>query len=884
MFAIGLCLLTTFQGGATPAPNLPESTASAYPRPVRVERENVSQIGALADSISYLPAISPDGRFVIFYSAANNLTPGGNNGQRQLYLRDRTTGQVEMISVANDGSPGNGETGFTSFFPPWPAPPVMTPDCRYVAFTSASSNLVAGDNNGVFDVFVRDRVAGTTELVSLATDGTQVTSFAAGPAISADGRFIAFYTKTRLVVTDTNFASDIYVRDRVAGTTERITAGPTQINQFDCWDPVMTPDGRYVAFHSGSIFSDTDSNGANDIYLRDRQTNAIEHISRASDGTGANGTCYSPSISDDGRYVAFGSASTNLTPRNGKPTGKTGDAYVRDRSLGTTERVSVTSAGTETNENSGINNATGDYAGAVQISADGRYVAFGSWSSNMVPGDANGTMDVYVHDRETAATERVSVTSTGGDPETGATFYSMATGGRYFAMQSESENMIAADPGGGIFVHDHGQALGILDLAAVPGTSSVAVSGHATFTGIVISQADDPTNDAGPGATNAGTELSGASLALRPELDDLVVRVMLAPGAPPSYPGAPGIVYGLRFTAGGSNYEVRMEDLQMFTLNRCAQVCTSIATLQGGFGTTGWETRASVPLSTLGLSPGAALTGLTAFVGTGNVATGSTLDIDVIALPDAIVGSPTVKLGIAPAGTAAEQINFTTPASLSAGFFQGALNTCALSTGNYDVWAQACLGSVCGTASVTVPIAGPTCAFLVDARSRKTHGSAGPFDVILPLTGIAGIECRTGGANGDHTLVFSFANPLVSVGGASMSAGTGAVSSSAIDPGAPNQYVVNLTGVTNAQTITVTLTNVTDAIGSSTSSVVASMSVLLGDTTADGSVNSADIGQTKSQSGNPVSGSNFRQDVTVDGNLNSADIGLVKSKSGTALP
>jgi Dockerin type I domain len=172
---------------------------------------------------------------------------------------------------------------------------------------------------------------------------------------------------------------------------------------------------------------------------------------------------------------------------------------------------------------------------------------------------------------------------------------------------------------------------------------------------------------------------------------------------------------------------------------------------------------------------------------------------------------------------------------------------------------------------------------LISVASRKVHGNAGAYDVNLPITGTPGIECRSGGANGNYTLVYTFANPLTNVADATVTSGTGTISGSGIGTDA-HQYIVNLTGVTNAQTITVNLTNVYDSTGNSSSVVSAPMSVLTGDTNADGSVNSADISQTKSQSGNAVTNSNFREDVTVDGFLNSADISLVKSKSGTALP
>lgn len=173
---------------------------------------------------------------------------------------------------------------------------------------------------------------------------------------------------------------------------------------------------------------------------------------------------------------------------------------------------------------------------------------------------------------------------------------------------------------------------------------------------------------------------------------------------------------------------------------------------------------------------------------------------------------------------------------------------------------------------------------LVSALSRKVHGSVGQFDIDLPLTGNPGIECRSGGANGDYTIIFTFTNLLTSVGGASIASGTGTVSSSAIDSDDARQYIVSLTGVANAQVIAVSLAYVYDSAGNGSNAVSTSMGVLLGDTNADRSVNSADISQTKSQSGNSVSAFNFREDVATDGNLNSADIGLVKSKSGTALP
>lgn len=176
-----------------------------------------------------------------------------------------------------------------------------------------------------------------------------------------------------------------------------------------------------------------------------------------------------------------------------------------------------------------------------------------------------------------------------------------------------------------------------------------------------------------------------------------------------------------------------------------------------------------------------------------------------------------------------------------------------------------------------------TTAPLLGVVSAKTHGTAGEFDIALPLTGNPGIECRTGGPNGNHTLVFTFANPLTAVSGASVTSGTGSVSSSAIGSNT-HEYIVNLTGVANAQRITVTLTGASDTAGNTTPSLAVTMGVLLGDTTANGAVNSSDISQTQSQSGIALSNSNFREDVTVNGAINSSDISAVQGQSGTALP
>lgn len=197
---------------------------------------------------------------------------------------------------------------------------------------------------------------------------------------------------------------------------------------------------------------------------------------------------------------------------------------------------------------------------------------------------------------------------------------------------------------------------------------------------------------------------------------------------------------------------------------------------------------------------------------------------------------------------------------------------------------------VCGSTSVgwdfyeisgPRPIPGPV--VLNSAASRKAHGGTLTFDVTLPSSGRRGVECRTGGANGIYQMVFKFNTPLSSVGSANVTSGTGGVMNSMIGTD-PREYIVNLSGVANAQYIIVTLTNVNDTAGNHDDSVSATMGVLTGDTNNDGFCDAVDTSQVKSQSGNPVGPTNFREDLNTDDFIDAVDTALAKSKSGTSLP
>ncbi|MDP8958392.1 MAG: hypothetical protein M3N51_04135, partial [Actinomycetota bacterium] len=217
----------------------------------------------------------------------------------------QTSDQVtERVSVASNGGQGDGIS----------VDAAISADGRYVAFDSTASNLVGGDTNGAIDVFVRDRVSGTTERVSLASNEAQGNGHSGDPDISADGRYVAFGSSApNLVVNDFNGEGDVFVRDRSRGATERVSVAPDGTSGNDYSFPgVISADGRYVAFWSiASNLVPGDTNGAGDVFVRDRVTGTTELVSVAK-GTQGNGASYGPAISAGGRYVGFESDASNL--------------------------------------------------------------------------------------------------------------------------------------------------------------------------------------------------------------------------------------------------------------------------------------------------------------------------------------------------------------------------------------------------------------------------------------------------------------------------------------------------------------------------------------------------------------------------------------------
>jgi Tol biopolymer transport system component len=319
--------------------------------------------------------------------------------------------------------------------------PSLSADGRYVAFNSQASDLVPGDGNGSGDVFVRDLRTGTTVRASVDIDGGDSNGNSGAPSISADGRYVAFDSEASdLVPGDGNSFKDVFVRDLRAGTTVRASVdldGGDPNFDSSGGPPSISADGRYVAF--ASIASDlvpgdgTFGFSTDDIFVRDLTAGTTVRASIDVDGGDPNSFSMNvPSISADGRYVAFASTSSDLVPGDSN----NWDVFVRDLQTGTTTLASA-------DINGGTSNGTNTFL--PSISADGRYVAFQSDATDLVPGDGNGVYDVFVRDLQAGTTVRASVDVGGGDPDGGSFYPSLNDNGRYVAFHSEASDLISGD-------------------------------------------------------------------------------------------------------------------------------------------------------------------------------------------------------------------------------------------------------------------------------------------------------------------------------------------------------------------------------------------------------------------------------------------------------
>jgi hypothetical protein len=423
---ISAAMLFALLTGLVPGTAVPVRAA-----PGDITRISVDSSGAQANDGSSRSQISADGRYVAFVSGATNLVANDTNNAPDVFVKDRQTGATTRVSVVSQtGAQANGGSDTVA----------ISSDGRYVAFYSSASNLVSGDTNGIGDIFVYDRQTSETKRASVASNGVEANGESSDYylAISGDGRFVAFPSEaSNLVSGDANGVNDIFVHDFQTGQTRRVSvASDGTESNGSAYGMDISADGRYVAFSSSATNLVTgDTNGTRDIFVYDLQTGSTTRVSVNSRGEQADGGSSEPSISGDGRYVAFLSASGNLDPRADYYTSKE-IVYVHDRQIGQTTLASVYSEGTIMEVG---------LANQPVISDNGRYVTFPFYEK----GDNNGILHVWARDLQTGASTRLE----GGN---GSGHASISADGRFVAFSSDTPNLVSDDTNGisDIFVRE----------------------------------------------------------------------------------------------------------------------------------------------------------------------------------------------------------------------------------------------------------------------------------------------------------------------------------------------------------------------------------------------------------------------------------------------
>ncbi len=407
-------------------------------------RLDTDSSGVVGNGFATAVVISADGRYVAFDSEATNLVAGDTNGFRDTFIKDTVTGGISRIGTDSSGGQGNFISEISA----------ISSDGRYVAFNSTSTNLVTGDTNGVQDSFIKDTLTGVTTRISTDSSGDQANSNSNVFAISTDGRYVAFNSNaTNLVAGDTNGVQDSFIKDMLTGVTTRVSTDSLGV-QGNSTSSVasISADGRYVAFYSNATnLVAGDTNGASDIFIKDMETGVTTRVSTDSSGVQGNGHSTGVAISADGRYVAFNSNATNLVAgdTNGAP-----DTFIKDTLTGITTMINTDSSGVQGDDESFI----------VGLSADGRYVAFSSFATNLDAGDTNGTLSFFRKDTLTGITTLISLDNLGGQ------------GG-----SEQSGGGISADGNYGVFLDDSGEVfLRDLSTTGIQQISGMVVSNQAS--------------------------------------------------------------------------------------------------------------------------------------------------------------------------------------------------------------------------------------------------------------------------------------------------------------------------------------------------------------------------------------------------------------------
>lgn len=471
-----------------------------------VYRASVSSAAIEANGSNEAVGLSADGRYIVFKSSATNLVPNDTNHVPDIFLHDRETGITELISVDSSELQANAES----------YDPVVSVDGRYVAFHSFATNLVASDDNGCLDVFVRDRVAGTTKRVSVDTLGGQGNGHSTHASISDDGNLITFMSEaTNLVGDDTNGVSDIFIHNISLGTTTRLSPGAVEVDA-ESYDAMISGNGQFVVFASKATnLVAGDSNGCADIFVYEISSGNTELVSVHSNGTKSERMSSQPVITNDGQLVAFASSAGDLVDNdsNGYQ-----DIFLHSRVNGSTELVSLDASGNQIMMPSS----------SPGVSLDGRFITFSSLNPNVVSGDSNGQTDVFMRDRNLSTTKLISADNTGtlGDKKSSQAV--ITSYGSFIAFQSISTNLVTGDTNNrsDIFVKTNLDAVSIVDISVSVTQVDEELDANFEFTLHRVQGVDQEITvylDASGGTAIEGVDFNLPGLVIFPSGEDTVV-------------------------------------------------------------------------------------------------------------------------------------------------------------------------------------------------------------------------------------------------------------------------------------------------------------------------------------------------------------------------
>ncbi len=399
--------------------------------PVRI---TMNTMGGEITAHALLPQVSSNGQFIVFQSDATDLVTGDTNGRNDVFLYDRSSGNMERVSRGVGGVQGDNDSYYGA----------VSATGRYVAFASRATNLVPMDTNNTRDVFLLDRTLDTVERVSVATGGAQGDGNSHFPTVSADGRYISFRSSsTNLVAGDTNGVDDIFLRDRQMATTIRIT----EVTGSDANGAAQNPDmddGTYVAYETlATNVVMTDTNTAHDVYLYEISTGITTLLNESAPQTTANGMGMHVRLSPDGSWAAFSTSASNIT--GGLDMDSTWDIHTYETGTGTREVASLTHTGAKATQISqfGIPSDGGDR------------VVFLSTATNLTAApDTNGTRDIFVRDKLAGTTVRL-LGEGGVEPDANIMIPDISADGTVIVFNTTATNMVSGDTNGvyDIFVY-----------------------------------------------------------------------------------------------------------------------------------------------------------------------------------------------------------------------------------------------------------------------------------------------------------------------------------------------------------------------------------------------------------------------------------------------